>query len=156
MCKKIRLLLLLLLGVSWANASKAQDLTLVTSKSRPSCEAKNPCLITEPKSKQNFRVVFSLKEHKGSGSAIESVTIENLKTRKKETFSTPKCEAVLPGEFFKLFSGDLNGDGYLDLALHAFMAATGPMQYQFIFDPKTHHFKMLGPVPEPDTESSGD
>lgn len=135
---------------------QAQVLTPFTSKSRPSCDVKSPCLVTEPKTKQNFRVIFSLEDNEGGGKVIESVTIENLKTRKKETFPTPKCEAVFPGEYFRFYTGDLNGDGYLDLALHAFMSTKGPMQYQFIFDPKTNHFTIKGPVPEPDSAGASE
>jgi len=156
MRRKVTFFISLILSFSWSIAGQAQVLTPFTSKSRPVCDAKSPCLVTEPKTKQNFRVVFTLTDNKGGGRAIESVTIENLKARKKETFPTPKCEAVFPNEYFRLYTGDLNGDGYLDLALHAFMATTGPMQYQFIFDPQTNHYTIKGPVPEPDSAGASE
>lgn len=133
----------------------AEALILLTSQTRPSCEERQPCLVTEKKTKQNFRVFFNFEDNDGQGSSVKQVTIENLKTKTKNVFETPEAEAVLPKEYFKLFKGDFNKDGHDDLALYAYMSARqGPMYYRFTFDTKENQYKMTGPVSEDDLKSA--
>lgn len=130
-----------LLFASSLALAKPKSWAPITDQERKICDLESYCYVTQKKDSLKFRIFFEVNK-KNKMFWLKKVTISETGSKKTKSYKKlDNFQGLFPGERYKLYAMDLNGDDYLDLALEASRSLReGYFYFYWVYNPKKKEF----------------